>query len=148
MAMRRGNTTFLTDPLHAALEAYTKGHDLPHFRQCVVCFSHVFDKNLSDRRGRGYEIRYAFFPVLPLLQPSGEAAFFHDGEDGAVPFPELKEPAMNDTSTAAYRLLSLTALSGECSPDILSRLVFVMCLEEALILQLCHQFFPIAGADA
>lgn len=29
---------------------------------------------------------------------------------------------MNDTSTAAYRLLSLTALSGECSPDILSRL--------------------------
>ena len=52
---KRVNTTFLTDPLHAALEAYTKGHDLPHFRQCVVCFSHVFDKNLSDRRVRDYD---------------------------------------------------------------------------------------------
>ena len=30
---KRVNTTFLTDPLHAALEAYTKGHDLPHFSQ-------------------------------------------------------------------------------------------------------------------
>ena len=52
---KRVNTTFLTDPLHAALEAYTKGHDLPHFRQCVVCFSHVFDKSLSDRRVRDYD---------------------------------------------------------------------------------------------
>ena len=106
--------------LYASLESYTRQHCLPHFTQCVVCFSHVFDKSLSDRRGRGYDnleskqlsclqavsaaflpksdfilgsrlkIRYAFFPVLPLFQPSGEAAFFHDGEDGAVPFPELR----------------------------------------------------------
>ena len=52
---KRVNTTFLTDPLYAMLEAYTKEHDLPHFKECVVCFSHVFDKNLSDRRVRDYD---------------------------------------------------------------------------------------------
>lgn len=52
---KRVNTTFLTDPLHAALEAYTKGHDLPHFRQCVVCFSHVFDRSLPARRVQDYD---------------------------------------------------------------------------------------------
>ena len=50
---KRINTTFLTDPLYASLESYTREHQLPHFTQCVVCFSHVFDKSLSDRRGRG-----------------------------------------------------------------------------------------------
>ncbi len=52
---KRINTTFLTDPLYASLEAYTREHSLPHFTECVVCFSHVFDKNLSDRRVRDYD---------------------------------------------------------------------------------------------
>ena len=52
---RRINTTFLTDPLYASLASYTKQHSLPHFTQCVVCFSHVFDKSLSDRRVRDYD---------------------------------------------------------------------------------------------
>ncbi len=52
---KRTNTTFLTDPLHAALEAYTKEHDLPRFTDCVVCFSHVFDESLPTRRVRDYD---------------------------------------------------------------------------------------------
>lgn len=52
---KRTNTTFLTDPLHAALEAYTKEHELPRFMDCVVCFSHVFDETLSSRRIRDYD---------------------------------------------------------------------------------------------
>ncbi len=43
---------------------------------------------------------------------------------------------MNDTSTAAYRLLSLTALSGECSPDILSRLGIGTSYGEKLVTKL------------
>lgn len=43
---------------------------------------------------------------------------------------------MNDTSTAAYRLLSLTALSGECSPDILSRLGIGPSYGEKLVTKL------------
>lgn len=52
---KRINTTFLTDPLHASLDAYTKEHALPHFTECVVCFSHIFDRNLSARRVRDYD---------------------------------------------------------------------------------------------
>ena len=52
---KRVNTTFLTDPLYASLDAYTREHPLPHFIECVVCFSHVFDRNLSARRIRDYD---------------------------------------------------------------------------------------------
>ena len=52
---KRTNTTFLTDPLHTCLDAYTKEHTLPHFTECVVCFSHIFDRNLSARRIRDYD---------------------------------------------------------------------------------------------
>lgn len=43
---------------------------------------------------------------------------------------------MNDTYTAAYRILSLTALSGECSPDILSRLGIGPSYGEKLVTRL------------
>lgn len=52
---KRINTTFLTDPLHASLDTYTKEHTLPHFTECVVCFSHIFDQSLSARRVRDYD---------------------------------------------------------------------------------------------
>lgn len=52
---KRVNTTFLTDPLHASLAAYTKEHVLPRFRDCVICFSHIFDRKLSSRRIRDYD---------------------------------------------------------------------------------------------
>lgn len=52
---KRVNTTFLTDPLYASLDAYTREHPLPHFTECVVCFSHVFDRSLSARRIRDYD---------------------------------------------------------------------------------------------
>jgi len=53
--IRRVNTTFLTDPLHASLEAYAREQTLPRFRECVVCFSHVFDRSLSSKRTRDYD---------------------------------------------------------------------------------------------
>ena len=52
---RRINTTFLTAPLYASLASYTKQHSLPHFTQCVVCFSHVFDRSLPARRVQDYD---------------------------------------------------------------------------------------------
>lgn len=52
---KRINTTFLTDPLYAAMSTYTKEHSLPHFTDCVVCFTHVFDQSLSFRRVRDYD---------------------------------------------------------------------------------------------
>lgn len=52
---KRVNTTYLTDPLYYSLQSYTKEHTLPHFKECVVCFSHIFDRNLSSRRIRDYD---------------------------------------------------------------------------------------------
>lgn len=52
---KRVNTTYLTDPLYYSLRSYTREHPLPHFKECVVCFSHIFDKNLSSRRIRDYD---------------------------------------------------------------------------------------------
>lgn len=52
---KRVNTTYLTDPLYYSLQNYTREHTLPHFKECVVCFSHIFDKNLASRRIRDYD---------------------------------------------------------------------------------------------
>lgn len=52
---KRVNTTYLTDPLYYNLQSYTREHTLPHFKECVVCFSHIFDRNLSSRRIRDYD---------------------------------------------------------------------------------------------
>lgn len=52
---KRINTTFLTDPLYESLETYTKEYALPHFKDCTVCFTHVFDQSLPLRRVRDYD---------------------------------------------------------------------------------------------
>lgn len=44
----RHSSVFLVDPLNAALEHYGKEYPLPHFRECVVCISHIFDHELPD----------------------------------------------------------------------------------------------------
>ena len=51
---RRG-TEFLTDPLYFSLSEYAERHPLPKYRQCVVCFSHIYDCKLPDRRVRDYD---------------------------------------------------------------------------------------------
>lgn len=45
----------LLDPLQNALSTYAKEHDLPRFRHCVVCFSHIYSRELPDRRIRDYD---------------------------------------------------------------------------------------------
>ena len=44
----RRSSLFLIDPLNAALGNYAEEHGLPHFRECVVCVSHVYDHELPD----------------------------------------------------------------------------------------------------
>lgn len=46
---------FLLDPLHNALAQYAKSCPLPHFHHCVVCFSHIYSRDLPDRRVRDYD---------------------------------------------------------------------------------------------
>ena len=49
------SSLFLLDPLHAALDLYSREHPLPRFRECVVCISHVYDHELPDWRLLDYD---------------------------------------------------------------------------------------------
>ena len=52
---QRRSTEFLIDPLYFTLSSYADNHSIPRFEECVVCFSHVYDKELSSRRIRDYD---------------------------------------------------------------------------------------------
>jgi len=49
------NGEFLTDPLFYALSEYTMTHPLPVWEQTVICFRHVYDRNLPERHIRDYD---------------------------------------------------------------------------------------------
>ncbi len=52
---QRAGTEYLLDPLNAALAQYAKGHPLPRFRDCMICYTHIYDRALPDRRIRDYD---------------------------------------------------------------------------------------------
>lgn len=52
---QRQNTEFLLDPLYFAMEQYARENTLPHYRDCVVCFTQVYDQSLPTRRVRDYD---------------------------------------------------------------------------------------------
>ena len=52
---QRKSTEYLIDPLYFTLSSYVRNHVVPHFCECVVCFSHIYDKKLSIRRVRDYD---------------------------------------------------------------------------------------------
>lgn len=51
----RKNSEFLTDPLYFTLSQYADSHPLPKFRHCVVCFSHIYSRELAEHRARDYD---------------------------------------------------------------------------------------------
>lgn len=52
---QKQSTEFLIDPIYFALCGYADKHTLPRFKECVVCFSHVYNKELPTRRIRDYD---------------------------------------------------------------------------------------------
>lgn len=51
----RTNTAFLHEPLNFAIQEYIKNHNLQLYRNCVVCFSQIYDETLPLRRIRDYD---------------------------------------------------------------------------------------------
>ena len=49
------NAAFLHEPLNYALQNYLTVHSLPLYRECVVCFSQIYDRSLSSQRVRDYD---------------------------------------------------------------------------------------------
>ena len=52
---QRQSDVFLLDPLYFALEQYAMDHPLPHYRDCVVCFTQVYDRLLPPKRIRDFD---------------------------------------------------------------------------------------------
>ena len=52
---QKQNTEYLLDPFTAALNQYAKSNPMPRLRHCVICFSHIYNRALSDRRIRDYD---------------------------------------------------------------------------------------------
>lgn len=52
---QRQSTEFLLDPIYFALSSYADHHPLPKFHHCVVCFSHIYCRELPARRIRDYD---------------------------------------------------------------------------------------------
>ena len=51
---------------------------IPHFCECVVCFSHIYDKNLSIRRVRDYD-NLELKQILDVV-----CAFVMEGDTGLL----------------------------------------------------------------
>lgn len=52
---QRQSTEFLLDPIYFAMSNYADRKPLPKFRHCVVCFSHIYCRELPARRIRDYD---------------------------------------------------------------------------------------------
>lgn len=52
---QRRSTEFLIDPLYFTLNSYVCNHKVPHFKDCVVCFAHVYDESMPSTRIRDYD---------------------------------------------------------------------------------------------
>ena len=46
---------FLLDPFASAMERYVRVHGMPTFTHCVICFAHIYDEKMPDRRVRDYD---------------------------------------------------------------------------------------------
>lgn len=49
------NTEFLIDPFYFAFSQYADTNQIQKYRECIVCFSHVYSKELPSRRIRDYD---------------------------------------------------------------------------------------------
>jgi hypothetical protein len=52
---QRHSSEFLIDPLYFTLDKYADNHPMPKFRHCVVCFSHIYNRELPERRVKDYD---------------------------------------------------------------------------------------------
>ena len=49
------STEFLLDPLYFTLSDYKSTHNIPLFKHCTICFTHVYDERLHKSRVRDYD---------------------------------------------------------------------------------------------
>ena len=49
------STAFLNDSIHYAFQTYLSANALPIFKNCVICFTQIYDQSLGLTRVRDYD---------------------------------------------------------------------------------------------
>lgn len=52
---KRNGSEFLIDPIFFAMSAYKRTYSFPLFKECTICFTHVYDESLRKSRVRDYD---------------------------------------------------------------------------------------------
>lgn len=52
---QKQSAEFLIDPVYFTLSNYADTHNMPRFHHCVICFTHVYNRNLNIKRIRDYD---------------------------------------------------------------------------------------------
>ena len=86
---QRQSTEFLIDPVYFALNNYADHHPMPKFSHCVVCFSHIYSRELPARRVRDYdnlELKQLLDVISTFIMADDSGllcdAYNHDGTGG------------------------------------------------------------------
>jgi hypothetical protein len=85
---RQRGSDFLFDPLYFALERFAAENEIPQLRECVICFTHVYNGGTSARRVRDYdnlELKCALDAIVPFVLSDDSGNFcnvFHSTELG------------------------------------------------------------------
>ncbi len=78
----RTNTAFLHEPLNLALQTYILEHPIQLYQNCVVCFSQIYDQNLSLHRVRALGAHRR--PAVDVTGPDGALDELVDRARGRV----------------------------------------------------------------
>lgn len=95
---QKQNTEYLLDPFTAALSQYAKSNPMPRLQHCVICFSHIYDRELPSRRIRDYD-------NLELKQFLDVAASFILSDDSGLLCDAYHTTELGDTDCTRISIM-------------------------------------------
>ena len=95
---QKQNTEYLLDPFTAALGQYAKTNPMPRLQHCVICFSHIYDRELPSRRIRDYD-------NLELKQFLDVAASFILSDDSGLLCDAYHTTELGDTDCTRISIM-------------------------------------------
>lgn len=105
---KKHGAEYLTDPIYYTLSKYAQTHTLPKFRHCVVCFSHIYSRELLPGRVRDYD-NLELKQLLDVI-----AAFIMEDDTG------LLCDAYHTTEIGDYDCTRISVMDKERFPSWLS----------------------------
>lgn len=102
---QRQSSEFLFDPLYFTLDRYADNNPLPKFRHCVVCFSHIYNRELPKRRIRDYD-------NLELKEILDAVSAFIMTDDGGLLCDAYNTTELGDTDCTIISVMDKDSFPG------------------------------------